>query len=259
MSGKRSIRNWHRKKIMNFVCVIVFLILILANVNNASAGYGNKHHAKPAPAPDPAPVLTPAPVPAPFPTTTPGTTPTDDTIRVYRSATGQIDVLNIETEYLPYVVAAENDIAPFESMKAQAVASRTYAYYRKEHPSGANFDIYDDSRDQNYKPWLVLTDNLINSVSQTNGRVLKWGSVIICGFYISGSGDTAPYVTYNEGKSGEGITQSTIGWITNPPSLNPYNRGAMGQIQANALANNGYSWQNILKYFYGKDIIIEFK
>jgi len=158
---------------------------------------------------------------------------------------------------LPYVVAAENDIAPFESMKAQAVASRTFAYYKKENPSGASFDIYDDSRDQNYKPWLVLTDNLINSVSQTNGIVLKWGGVIICSFYISGDGSYAQYVTYNEGKSGEGITQSSIGWITNPPSLNPYNRGAMGQIQANALANDGYTWQNILKYFYGNDIIIE--
>ncbi|MCE8423799.1 MAG: SpoIID/LytB domain-containing protein, partial [Candidatus Methanoperedens sp.] len=178
---------------------------------------------------------------------------------VYRSATGQIDVLNIETEYLAYVVAAENDIAPFESMKAQAVASRTYAYFKKEHPSGTNFDVYDDSRDQNYNPGLFLTDNLINSVSQTNGIVIKWGGVIICSFYVSGSGDTAAYVTYNEGKSGDDITQSYIGWITNPPSLNPYNRGAMGQIQANVLANNGYTWQNIFKYFYGNDIIIESK
>ena len=254
MSEKKSIGNRHHKKIMNFMCVIIILILILVMVNNASAGHGNKHHGKPTPAPTP--VLAPTPAPTSIPTTPPITTPTGDTIRVYRSATGQIEVLNIETEYLPYVIAAENDIAPFESMKAQAVASRTYAYYRKEHPSGANFDIYDDSRDQNYKPWLVLTDNLINSVSQTNGIVLKWGGVIICSFYISGDDSYAPYVTYNEGKSGEDITQSSIGWVTNPPSLNPYNRGAMGQIQANELANNGYTWQNILKYFYGNDIII---
>ncbi len=184
-------------------------------------------------------------------------TPSGDTIRVYRSATGQIDVLDIEAQYLPYVVAAENDIAPFESMKAQAVASRTYAYYKKEHPSGTNFDVYDDTRDQVYNPGLVLTDNIKNSVSQTNRIVLRWGGVTICSFYVSGTGGTAGYVTYNEGKSGEDITQSTIGWVTDPPSLNPYNRGAMGQIQANALASdNGYTWQNILKYFYGSDIII---
>ncbi|NJD76328.1 MAG: hypothetical protein FIB08_04430 [Candidatus Methanoperedens sp.] len=253
MNERISIRNRDRKKII--VCVIVILILILATANNASAGHGNKHRVKPVPAsaPDPTPVFTPAPIPAIIPSTT------SDTIRVYRSATGRIEVLNIENEYLPYVVAAENDIAPFESMKAQAVASRTYAYYKKEHPSGVDFDVYDDSRDQNYKPWLVLTDNLINSVSQTNGIVIRWSGVIICSFYVSGSGDTAAYVTYNEGKSGDEITQSTIGWVTNPPSLNPYNRGAMGQIQANALANDDYTWQNILKYFYGNDIMIESK
>jgi peptidoglycan hydrolase-like amidase len=241
MKEKKLMRNWYYKKIMIFVSVIAILIMIFVNVNNASADYGNNHQAKPAPTP------------------TPTSMPSGDTIRVYRSATGQIDVLNIETEYLPYVLAAENDIAPFESMKAQAVASRTFAYYKKEHPSGTNFDVYDDSRDQNYKPWLVLTDIEINSVSQTNGIVIKWGDVTICSFYVSGADDYAKYVTYNEGKSGEDITQSTIGWVTNSPSSNPYNRGAMGQIQANALADNGYAWQDILKYFYGNDIIIRYK
>ena len=240
MSEKKLIRNWYRKKIVIFFSAIAILILILASANNASADYGNKHYVKS--------TLTSTP--------TPTSIPSGDTIRVYRSAIGQIDVLNIETEYLPYVVAAENDIAPFESMKAQAVASRTFAYYKKEHPSGTDFDVYDDSRDQNYKPWLVLTDNLKNSVSQTNGIVIKWGGVIICSFYVSGAGDFARYVTYNEGKSKEDISQSSIGWVTNPPSFNPYNRGAMGQIQANALANNGYTWKNILKYFYGNDITI---
>ncbi|HEY9247033.1 MAG TPA: SpoIID/LytB domain-containing protein [Candidatus Methanoperedens sp.] len=248
MIGKRFIKNRYLKEIMNFVCMIVILSLILAA--GASANPGNTHHAKPRITP--APGLDPAPAPTPVPTTAPAY----DTIRVYRSATGQIDVLNMENEYLPYVVAAENDIAPFQSMKAQAVASRTFAYYKIEHPSGVNFDIYDDSRDQNYKPSLVLTDNLINSVSQTSGIVIRWGGVIISSFYVSGTGDYARYVTYNEGKSNEDITQSTLGWVTDPPSLNPYNRGAMGQIQANALANNGYEWQNILKYFYGNDIVI---
>ncbi len=192
------------------------------------------------------------------PTSTPTPTPLGDTIRVYRTATGTIEVLNIETQYLPYVIAAENDIAPYQSMKAQAIASRTFAYYKKAHPGDKSFDVYDDTRDQVYNPNLVLTTNIRNSVSETNGIVLKWGGVIICAFYISGSGSYAQYVTYNEGKTGDAITQSTLGWVANPPSLNPYNRGAMGQIQANALAlNNGYTWSQILKYFYGADIIIE--
>ncbi|KKH48881.1 N-acetylmuramoyl-L-alanine amidase [Methanosarcina sp. 1.H.A.2.2] len=183
-------------------------------------------------------------------------TPTRDTIRVYRTATGQIDVLDIETEYLPYVVAAENGGAPFESMKAQAVASRTFAYYKIKNPRGSNFDLYDDERDQVYNPNKVLNKNHKKAVSETNGVTLRYDRDIICSFYVKGTGDTAPYVTYNEGKSGDSIYQTSLGWITKPPSSNPYNRGCMGQVQANELASKGYDWIRVLKYFYGEDIIL---
>ncbi|AKB13106.1 SpoIID/LytB domain protein [Methanosarcina thermophila] len=183
-------------------------------------------------------------------------TPTEDTIRVYRTATGQIEVLDIETEYLPYVVAAENGEAPFESMKAQAVVSRTFAYYKKNHPSGSNFDLYDDERDQVYNPNKVLNKNHKKAVSETNGFILKYDGDTICSFYVKGTGNTAKYVTYNEGKSGDSIYQTSLGWRTDPPSKNPYNRGCMGQVQANKLANKGYDWISIFKYFYGEDIIL---
>ncbi|MFZ3166345.1 MAG: SpoIID/LytB domain-containing protein [Candidatus Methanoperedens sp.] len=207
------------------------------------------------PSPTPTVTSTPAPTATPSPTLAPG-----DTIRVYRHASGKIEVLNMETQYLPYVVAAENGNAPFESMKAQAVAARTFAYYRKGHPRSASYDIYDDSRDQNYRTDITLKDNHRKSVSDTNGFVARWNSILFVTFYVSGSDSYAKYVTYNEGKSGNNITQTTLGWVTNPPSLNPYNRGAMGQIQANALASNkGYTYDRILRYFYGADIIIKSK
>ncbi|MGB9929549.1 MAG: peptidoglycan DD-metalloendopeptidase family protein [Methanosarcina sp.] len=184
-------------------------------------------------------------------------TSTETTIKVYRTATGQIDILNIESEYLPYVVAGENGAAHFESMKAQAIASRAYAYYKKEHPSGSNFDVYDNQKDQVYNPNLTLNDNHKRSVSETNGILLKYNNIIIAGFYVRGLDSTKKYVTHNEGKSGDYITQSSIGQVTNPPSSNPYNRGCMGQIEANGLATSGYTWEKILKYFYGEDIVIE--
>ena len=40
----------------------------------------------------------------------------------------------------------------------------------------------------------------------------------------------------------------------NPPSLNPHNRGCLGQVLANELAAKGYNYQQILRYFYGADI-----
>ncbi len=49
MCGKRMIRDWNRKKIMNFVCVAAILILLLATVNNASAAYGHRLHVQPMP------------------------------------------------------------------------------------------------------------------------------------------------------------------------------------------------------------------
>jgi hypothetical protein len=192
-----------------------------------------------------------------------------------------IVTLDIETEYLPYVVASENGAAPYESMKAQAIESRTFAYYKIIYePSGDDFDLVDNVHDQVYHPCLNLDTypGVRQSVIDTNGIVVKWGywsdynyppgcappstvkKVIICGFFVSGSGSYAQYVTYNEGKSGECITQTTNGSITNPPSLNPWNRGSVGAIQANALASdNGYTRDRILRYFYGDDIIIESK
>ncbi len=225
------------------------------------------------------PIL-PTPTPIPTPSPTPAPAPNTDTIRVYRGDSGRVEVLNIETQYLPYVVMPEDGSfgVPFESLKAQAILSRTYAYYKKKYdPSGSNFDVYDDDRDQVYDPSSNPTNNVRNSILQTNGIILKWSyrpgynypsgcsppininKVITVGFYYQGdsSSGTNEKVTYNKGKSGECIEQTSGGTVRDPPSLNPYNRGALGQDQSHILANNGYGWQNILKYFFGEDIIIE--
>jgi len=169
---------------------------------------------------------------------------------------GSILTLDLESDYLPVVVGCENGAAPYESMKVQAVASRTFAMYKIEHPSGADFDVYDDERDQVYNPAITVIDKYRGAVEDTRDIVLKYTGKVICAFFVSGTGDTAEYVTYNEGKSGDDITQTTLGWCTDPPSKNPYNRGCMGQVQANALAppHGDYNYQQILKYFYGADI-----
>jgi len=169
---------------------------------------------------------------------------------------GTIKTLDLESEYLPVVVACENGAAPYESMKAQAVASRTFALYKINYePRSDDFDVYDDERDQVYNPGVTVTDQNRQSVRDTNGIVLRYTRVIICAFFVSGTGDTTEYVTYNEGKTGNDITQTTLGWCTDPPSKNPHNRGCMGQVQANGLASSkNYCYQQILRYFYGTDI-----
>ncbi|MEA2075517.1 MAG: SpoIID/LytB domain-containing protein [Euryarchaeota archaeon] len=96
------------------------------------------------------------------------------TIRVKRSTygSGQIETLYLESEYLPVVVACENANAPYESMKAQAIAARTFAMYKKNYPQDANFDVYDDTRDQVYNPAKTVTSQHRQSVTDTNGVVL---------------------------------------------------------------------------------------
>lgn len=197
------------------------------------------------------------PVAAPAPELTPAVPSTELTIKVKRQAhgSGQIETLDLESEYLPFVVTSENAAASYESLKAQAVASRSFALYKKQvDPRDASYDLLDSEADQVYNPSVTVTQQHRQAVKDTEGIILKYGRKVICAFYVSGTGTTEKYVTYNEGKSGDDITQTSLGWVTSPPSKNPYNRGCMGQIQANELASKGYTWQQILRYFYGSDI-----
>ena len=171
---------------------------------------------------------------------------------------GTIKTLDLESEYLPVVIACENPDAPYESMKAQAVVSRTFALYKINYePRSNEFDVYDDERDQVYNPTVTVTDQYKQSVKDTNGIVLRYAGEIICAFFVSGRNipgvdETYKFVTDNEGKTGNDIdrAQKPIG-----DPANPHNRGCMGQIQANELAfKKDYKFQWILRYFYGADI-----
>jgi len=181
------------------------------------------------------------------------------TIKIKREVygNGQIEELDLESAYLPVVLASENPKAPYESLKAQAVAARTFALYKKwVEPRGKDYDVLDSEADQVYNPSVTVTSLHRKAVKDTEEMILKYRGNVICAFFVSGTEVTEKYVTYNEGKSGDDITQTSLGWVTIPPSKNPYNRGCMGQIQANELATKGYTWKEILKYFYGEDILI---
>jgi MYXO-CTERM domain-containing protein len=63
-------------------------------------------------------------------------------------------------------------------------------------------------------------------------------------------------VTYNEGKSGDAVVQTELGWIFNlgEPGYGQ-NRGCMSQWGARCLENeNGYGYEDILRFYYGDDI-----
>ncbi len=171
-----------------------------------------------------------------------------------------------ETDYLPHVVACENGAAPFEALKAQAVAARTFLYYKMD----LSGEIGDGSGDQVYtcanQPQQVHYD----AVNATAGQVLRYNSVTICSFFVAGAipttSDCVPsasdedptnterYVTYNEGLSGSNIHQSSLGWV-NPG--NDYNRGCLSQNGSSCLDDSrSYDYRRILRFYYGADIEI---
>lgn len=118
------------------------------------------------------------------------------TVRLLRN--GNIEILELE-DYLIHVVAGEMP-ASFEmdALKAQAVASRSYALYRKKTNSGT-YDLTDNTTTQVYisdadmqKKWGADFDKYYNRVRQaveeTKGEVALYNGDIIEALYFSMSG-----------------------------------------------------------------------
>jgi outer membrane protein assembly factor BamB len=173
---------------------------------------------------------------------------------------GPVVSLDLEEDYLPIVVASETPNAPLEALKAQAIASRTFALYKMQfEPRSTSFHVCDTEADQVYNPSVAMRPEHRRAVEETRGLVAKWNGEIISTFFVAGTAatKTSRFVTINEGKTGENILQTALGWVTDPPSRNPFNRGALGQAKANQLAEQGWDYKRILRYFYGADLAIE--
>lgn len=187
--------------------------------------------------------------------------------------------VEMETDYVPNVTWCENGNAPDQALNAQAAAARTFAYYKI---STNNTPVSNSQGDQVYKcsgrtPSAAQLERCKKATNATSGYVMTYKGTITAGFYVSGvkpeylnseckftGNSSSPgwvsqqkYVTYNWGKSGNkanGFTQTSLGW---PNDGNYANRGCMSQNGATCLANSGWEWMNILKFFYGADITIE--
>lgn len=179
------------------------------------------------------------------------------------SGSGSVDV---ENDYLPHVVACEHGGAPAQTLRAQAVAARSYLYYKLARGGS----IGDGQSDQVYSCGRAPTDAERQAVRDTAGMVLTHGGFVVAAFFVAGAYQSAPscrggsggpygwteasYVTYNQGRSGGNVTQSRLGWV-NP--ANHENRGCMSQNGASCLANDGWQWPDILRFYYGEDIGID--
>lgn len=94
-------------------------------------------------------------------------------------------------DYLKGVVAAEvGSKWEDEALKAQAVASRTYALYQKNNnnmPNQMSYHLTSSVLHQVYRGDMI-SENIIKAVNSTNGEVLVYDGVPILAFYHSTSG-----------------------------------------------------------------------
>ena len=172
-------------------------------------------------------------------------------------------LLDVENDYLPQVVACENGAAADEALAAQAVAARSFLYYKLAR-EGA---IGDGEGDQVYSCGNPAGERHRRAVEATSGLVLGYRGALVAAFYVAGAlqdppgctggvddpTDTEVFVTYNDGRSGADVEQTTLGFI-DPDNFE--NRGCQSQNGANCLAQAGRGHASILRFYYGEDIEI---
>ncbi|MBI2067788.1 MAG: SpoIID/LytB domain-containing protein [Deltaproteobacteria bacterium] len=114
----------------------------------------------------------------------------EETIRI---ATQRNPLTIIEIPLEEYLIGVlQNEVFPnwpLEALKAQAVASRTYALYRREHPrTGENYDLESSVKDQLYLPETKTSPLILQAVQETEGEYLTYDDKIIPAFFHSTCG-----------------------------------------------------------------------
>lgn len=159
---------------------------------------------------------------------------------------GHVEVMPLET-YIRAVVPGEMPaLWPMEALKAQAVASRSYAQYAIEHPKFPNADICTTARCQHYAPEKMhpRTDQAVQEtrgiIALYNGNTANTLFSAHCGGHTRNnedvwSGQPVPYL--------RGVPS---------PATGPRQGHGVGMCQhgARRLAEQGRTYTEILKHFY---------
>ena len=99
-----------------------------------------------------------------------------------------INYVDLES-YLYSVLGGEmNGNWPQEALKAQAVAARSYALYRRNRDGNSNFDLCDTARCQVYRGVQDESTGTQTAVNATAGQVLTYNGTIIEALFHSSSG-----------------------------------------------------------------------
>jgi stage II sporulation protein D len=118
--------------------------------------------------------------------------------------------------YLRGVVPLEMPSSwPAEALKVQAIAARSYAFYRL-HPTVGSYDLYDDTRSQVYRGVKAETAAANAAIAATPGTVVMSGTTVANTMFHSAAGGWT--------ENNENVYVSSTGAIVAGPL--PYLRGS---------------------------------
>ncbi len=174
-----------------------------------------------------------------------------------RQKYGEQAVLALE-EYLTGVVPSEiNDSSPMEALKAQAIAARTFALNRVR--AGGKLD--DTANCQAFRCERMGSPNSLQAIRETAGVVLMYDGTLVRAFYSSSNGGVTKrsgdvwsthfpyYVTKDDPWDTEARNQK--------PTAKVSHGVGMSQIGAIYAAQQGYSYAEILAFYYQETILAD--
>lgn len=159
---------------------------------------------------------------------------------------GRVETMPLE-EYLRAVVPTEMPASwPLEALKAQAIASRTYARYAMEHPRFPNADICTTTKCQGYDPTRIR-DRSDQAVRETEGLVIRANGQTINALFSANCGGH----TRNNDEVWPGRALPYLRGVSCPVKERRSGHGVgLCQYGARELARQGQSYDLILRHYY---------
>jgi len=179
-------------------------------------------------------------------------------ISVYRTATGTISLIPLEN-YVAGVVTCEMPSSfHIEALKAQAVASRTYAVAKikaTKNPSAHPLaPLCDSTHCQVYSDTENISQKIKEAVSETASELLYYNGVLAKDtlYHASSGGRT---------ENSEDVFVSAVPYLKSVTS--PYEETSsrsghgvgMSQQGANGMAKAGYDYKKILSHYYSGTVV----
>ena len=169
---------------------------------------------------------------------------TTENMKYYNCAKGTIKEIELE-DYVSCVVAGEMGNAPEEALKAQAIASRSYACAQ----GALNGKVISDSasKAQDYRAPRITYKNCVAAAKATEGQVLTYGGKYASTYFSHSNGGR----TYSSEEVWGGKRNYLIArkddWTTT--KKNGHGVG-MSQVGAIAAAKQGVGFKEILSFYY---------